>query len=111
MSILKQNDELRKHHERMREIKSSIDTSAPVSSKLKHMQKNAKAQTFAKERAREIERNNGHLVTRMLGIMEGGAGYTPLIKPETANLPSFTSLTARVRNDELRRIQEVRPHT
>ena len=53
-----ESEELRGHRARMRKVKSTVDTSAPASSKLKHMQGNAKAESMAKARATQIERDN-----------------------------------------------------
>ena len=99
------NEELRRHRKCMREVKSSVDTSAPACSKLKHMKGNAKAACLAKVRARQIERDNEHLMKRIVGIVEGRAGYTPLVTP-APELPSLESFKARVRNSQLRRIEE-----
>ena len=45
-----ESEELRGHRARMRKVKSTVDTSAPASSKLKHMQGNAKAESMANTR-------------------------------------------------------------
>ena len=49
----------------------SIDTSAPATSKLKHMRCNHKRNKLNEERTQLIERDNSLLVQRMMAIMDG----------------------------------------
>ena len=57
------------HLQRLRNVRPSLDNSAPKTMRMRHMQRNWKKEALQEERLTLIERQNRQLVDRMTSIM------------------------------------------
>jgi len=101
------------HKQRMKDIKSQVDTTVPSTCHLDHLRNNLKREKLLEERYYEIDRENKILLQKMSDIMKS-ATYVDRGKsgPPSLNRDSRKTELMRITHENqaiLRRIQQAQP--
>jgi len=97
-----QQRELDMHRDRIRNMKSSVDTRTPMVAQLEHVKVNLKKEQMMEDRYTEIDRDNRILLKKMTDIMK--QQNTPTVTPRGPATGGPVSLNKDSRKKELLRI-------
>mmetsp|Transcript_81321 Transcript_81321/g.143483 ORF Transcript_81321/g.143483 Transcript_81321/m.143483 type:complete len:304 (-) Transcript_81321:165-1076(-) len=99
-----QQKEQEMHRERIRNMKSQIDTRPPMVAMLEHVKVNLKKEQMMEDRYTEIDRDNRILLKKMTEIMKQQSTFPPVDKRVRASSAGPVSLNKDARKKELMRI-------
>jgi len=104
------------HRDRVRNVRSLVDTSLPVVAQMEHVRNNLKKEQMLEERYSEIDRENRILLKKMSEIMRQQATETPREKrqpgPQSLNRDARKKELLRITKENqsiLKRIQQAQP--
>jgi len=92
------------HRERIRNMKSTVDTRTPTVATLEHVKVNLKKEQMMEDRYTEIDRDNRILLKKMTDIMKQQNNTTPVVTPRAPASGGPVSLNKDARKKELLRI-------